>query len=270
MDEKNIKVILDTELENLKLTSNMRNNIKANLKNENRRYRSPLKIAVSIVASFVLCFSTIYAGYYITSKVNVNDETLPELDPMNIVKIDHIDTSSNKDGLIEKNYNTYTDLQKQLGISLLNSDLSVESPYMRVNILTSIEKDYLIATVDNYILGDTSNFKLIPDIDRYTYDSGKQYYSPISLKVEMILSENQAETGLDKDFLGMYKFQESYISSKGYKVNIVTSTEGESINSESNSIVSEKCAIFVADGVRYTLKGRVSTELLKEILNTMN
>ena len=86
----------------------------------------------------------------------------------------------------------------------------------------------------------------------------------------MILSENQAETGLDKDFLGMYKFQESYISSKGYKVNIVTSTEGESINSESNSIVSEKCAIFVADGVRYTLKGRVSTELLKEILNTMN
>ena len=65
MDEKNIKVILDTELENLKLTSNMRNNIKANLKNENRRYRSPLKIAVSIVASFVLCFSTIYAGYYI-------------------------------------------------------------------------------------------------------------------------------------------------------------------------------------------------------------
>ena len=36
----------------------------------------------------------------------------------------------------------------------------------------------------------------------------------------MILSEEQLSTGIDRDYLGMYDFQESYISDKGYKVNI--------------------------------------------------
>ena len=33
--------------------------------------------------------------------------------------------------------------------------------------------------------------------------------------------------------------------------------------------VSEKVAVFVADGVRYSLKGRVSIDTLKNIVNTM-
>ena len=33
--------------------------------------------------------------------------------------------------------------------------------------------------------------------------------------------------------------------------------------------VSEKVAIFVSDGVRYILKGRVSLDTMKEIINTM-
>ena len=62
----------------------------------------------------------------------------------------------------------------------------------------------------------------------------------------------------------MYDFQESYISDKGYKVNIIKGTDGD------DSIISEKCAIFVADGIRYTLQGRVTTELLKDIVDSMN
>ena len=31
----------------------------------------------------------------------------------------------------------------------------------------------------------------------------------------------------------------------------------------------KKCAVFVADGIRYTLCGRISMEMLKEIVDSM-
>ena len=48
--------------------------------------------------------------------------------------------------------------------------------------------------------------------------------------------------------------------------------EVEDIKTEENvenNYVSEKCAIFVADGVRYTLCGRTSMETIKEIVDSM-
>ncbi len=73
------------------------------------------------------------------------------------------------------------------------------------------------------------------------------------------------EYGWDIDYLGMYQFKENYISLQGYKVNLLEDT----IKNKTENYISEKCAIFVADGIRYTLKGRTSFENMKYIVDTM-
>ncbi len=60
------------------------------------------------------------------------------------------------------------------------------------------------------------------------------------------------------------RFQEQYISRKGYKVNIVSSTTVR------EGMPSEKNAVFVANGIRYKIQGCVSTEVLKRIVNSMD
>ena len=71
----------------------------------------------------------------------------------------------------------------------------------------------------------------------------------------------------NKDYEGMYEYVESYTSSQGYKVNLIQDTT----DAENDQYyVSEKCAVFVADGIRYTLKGRTSLETMKEIVDSMD
>ncbi|MFQ6870390.1 MAG: hypothetical protein ACLRSF_02765 [Romboutsia timonensis] len=244
----------------------MKNIVISKLNSRKKKHKNPFKIAMTSIASIILCVTTVYAGQYISSKINVNNTELPELDPMKVISVNNIDGEVDEETkyYIEKKYSSYKDLSEDIGTSLLNTELASETPYIRINALTSVSKDFLIVDIDNYIIGDTYNFKILDDIDKYSYEHGEEYYSPISLRIEMILSEEQLSTGIDRDYLGMYDFQESYISDKGYKVNIIKGTDGD------DSIISEKCAIFVADGIRYTLQGRVTTELLKDIVDSMN
>ena len=72
--------------------------------------------------------------------------------------------------------------------------------------------------------------------------------------------------GWDRDYLGLYEFVESYTSDQGYMVNIL---QGTVIEEDLENYVPEKVAVFVADGIRYSLKGRVSLDTLKSIINTM-
>ena len=90
---------------------------------------------------------------------------------------------------------------------LLDTDLSQNNPYMLGNVSTD-EKDFLIVTIDNYILGDTSNYHFIDEENRYSYDSGEEYSSPVSLSVDIILSENQLNNGWDtiiSDYMNLLK-----------------------------------------------------------------
>lgn len=84
----------------------------------------------------------------------------------------------------------------------------------------------------------------------------------MSLKVDIIINQEQLDIGWNVDYLGYYKYVESYISSNGYKVNIIESTGkgGES------DWISKKCAVFVADGIYYTVTGRMSLEVILEII----
>lgn len=51
-----------------------------------------------------------------------------------------------------------------------------------------------------------------------------EYSSPISLTVDIILSDVQLNNGWGTDYLGMYEYVESYTSIQGYKVNLIQDT----------------------------------------------
>ena len=77
----------------------------------------------------------------------------------------------------------------------------------------------------------------------------------------MILSDEQLKNGWDTDYLGMYESMEEYQSAQGYKVNLIQDNNGDEKLNE--GVVSEKIAVFFSNGIRYTLKGRVSFDTMK-------
>ena len=103
--------------------------------------------------------------------------------------------------------------------------------------------------------------------NKFQYEHGEVYYSPISLSMDLILSQEQLEQGWATDYLGFYEYVESYTSKQGYKVNLIWNSTEENV---SEDYISEKCAIFVADGIRYTLCGHTSMEMIKEIVDSMD
>ena len=263
MIKNDIKGIIDSELRQIELKDEIKNNIrsKAVYRKSNPLWRS---IAASIVIAF-LGGTTVYAGYHMLNKVHVNEETLTELDSMQIVQMNEIDATPDEYGMINKYYSDYNAIKDDLGVKLLDTDLSLDNPYMLCRVMTDT-KDFAIITVNNFILGDTGDYQFIEAENRYSYSHGTEYFSPVSLTADLILSESQMSNGWDTDYLGLYEFVESYTSDQGYVVNIVQDTV---LEENLENYVSEKVAIFVADGIRYSLKGRVSIDTLKSVVNTM-
>ena len=289
----NMKDTIDRELECIVLSEEMKSRIRK--KAVSRRRDGVLKWAVVFAAAVILGGTGAAAGYRMLITHSVNGEVLPELDPMRVVEI-HIpegqpaafasaeqpaapapaeqpDSAGQGEltgvpdeyGMIQKDYKDYRKIQEELGIHLLGTELSANNPYMQGHIMTD-GSDFAMITVENYILGDTGRYQFLEEENRYAYESGNVFLSPISLTVRLILSEEQLNRGWDWEYLGMYRFAESYTSGQGYRVNLVERTLE---NGDTGNAVLEKSAVFVADGVEYTLRGRVSMETMKGIVETM-
>ena len=224
-----------------------------------------LRYAAVIALTFLIGGTTVFAGYYFLNQVNVNDTTLPELDAMQIVKMNPLEEKADESGRICAEFSDYTALKSKLGIDLLESKYATKQSYVQGSLETD-QKDYAIIEMENYIIGDTKNYTYLEEEGRYQYEHGEIYYSPISLSMDLILSQEQLEQGWDTDYLGLYEYVESYTSRQGYRVNLIQDTTGED---EVEGYVSEKCAVFVAGGVRYTLRGRTSMETIKKIVDSM-
>ena len=212
---------------------------------------------------FAIVFSsTIYAVKLVNEQSKVNELELPELDSMKITKqIKNREKSIKPQSISRLNYKQ---IQEQLGVSLLNSELSKDDRYMITDVETD-NKDYAIIKCDNYILGDTSNYSY-NDEGFYSFDEGNLYKSPISIQADIILSETQLNNVWTTDYLGMYGFVEQFVSEQGYKVNLI---EEKNDGNQPQNFVSKKTAIFVADGIRYTLTGRTTVDNMKQIVNSM-
>ena len=193
MNDFNLKNVIDRELEEIKLSDSVKENIRKGV--VHRKSYPIIKSIAASIAVIVLTGTTVFAGHYILNKVQVNE----------------MDAIADENGMVDANYNDYDAIKQDLGVDLLDTDLSQNNSYMLGNVSTD-EKDFLIVTIDNYILGDTSNYHFIDEENRYSYDSGEEYSSPVSLSVDIILSENQLNNGWDTDYLGLYEFAESYTS----------------------------------------------------------
>lgn len=234
------------------------------MKNNNGRKKSTKKLTIALcMIVFAIVFSsTIYAVKLVNEQSKVNELELPELDSMKITKqIKNGERNIKSQSTSRLNYKQ---IQEQLGVSLLNSELSKDDRYMITDVETD-NKDYAIIKCDNYILGDTSNYSYNEE-GFYSYDEGNLYKSPISLQADIILSETQLNNVWTTDYLGMYGFVEQFVSEQGYKVNLI---EEKNDGNQPQDFVSKKTAIFVADGIRYTLTGRTTVENMKQIVNSM-
>ena len=234
------------------------------MKNYNGRRKSTKKLTIVLcMMVFAIVFSsTIYAVKLVNEQSKVNELELPELDSMKVTnQIKNREKGIKPQSISRMNYKQ---IQEQLGVSLLNSELSKDDKYMISDVETD-NKDYAIIKCDNYILGDTSNYSY-NDEGFYSYDEGNLYKSPISIQADIILSETQLNNVWTTDYLGMYGFVEQFVSEQGYKVNLI---ESKNDGNQPQDFVSKKIAVFVADGIRYTLTGRTTVDNMKQIVNSM-
>ena len=258
-----MKEQIDRELENIYMNEELKKKIRKK-SNEKNFYKWINRIAVCMVM-FLIGGITVFAGYQILNKMMVNETVLPELDQMYNITHRHISGETDEYGMVNKVINDYQKIQDILGITLLNSKISEKNNYMQGMLMTD-KKDFAIITIKNYIIGDVSEFCYNEENDNFSYEHGKEFYSPITLKVEIILSQEQMKNGWDIDYLGQYNFVENYVSQDGYKVNIIEDTIS---GGKVEDFISEKCMIFVANGIRYTLRGRTSIENMKYIVDMM-
>lgn len=273
MKRKEIKQNIDSELNGMVFTDSMKEKVFE--KPKQRIAYSILRYAVMIVLTFLLGGTTVFAGYYFLNKVNVNETTLPKLDEMQVVEIAPLQTETDAYGRVRTEFFDYAALQDALGIDLLDSKYAAEQSYLQGKIETD-GKDYAIIKMENYIIGDTRNYTYWEEEDRYQYEHGEAYSSPVSLSIDLILSQEQLAQGWETDYLGFYEYAESYTSKQGYKVNLIQDTTGDEKTGDETigdntaaDYISEKCAVFVANGIRYTVRGRTSMETIKEIVDSM-
>lgn len=263
MNDKMIREKIDAELNEVRFTETM----KENVLNGKKRQRAPRGLRYAVTAMLLLLFggTTVFAGYHLLNRVNVNETTLPEIDEMKVVQISLPEEGEDGDGRVCLQFFDPDFLQEELGLSLLESRMAEGNPYMQGEVETD-RKNYMMIRIKNYIAGDTDHYVYLKNEERYRYDHGEVFYSPVSLEADIILSEEQLHQGWERDYLGLYEFVESYRSEQGWKVNLIQDTVNQSVPEE---YISEKCAVFVVDGIRYTLKGRVSLETMKEIIDSM-
>lgn len=230
--------------------------------NANNKKTRKIYIVICMIVFAIVFSSTIYAVKLVNEQSKVNELELPELDSMKITKqIKNREKNIKPQSISRLNYKQ---IQEQLGVSLLNSELSKDDRYMITDVETD-NKDYAIIKCDNYILGDTSNYSY-NDEGFYSFDEGNLYKSPISIQADIILSETQLNNVWTTDYLGMYGFVEQFVSEQGYKVNLI---EEKNDGNQPQKFVSKKIAVFVADGIRYTLTGRTTVDNMKQIVNSM-
>lgn len=259
-----LKKKIDMELSGMIFTDEMKKNVYSSKKEKS--HSSMLRYVAALAIVFMLSGTTVLGAYIYYNKVNVNDTIMPELDEMKKVSMLHIYGNADEYGMVDETFTDYDEMKSKTGIALLDSELAGEHSYMQGRLETD-NQDFAILTIDNFILGDTCNYQYLPEERRYQYEQGTEYKSPVSLSIDIILSEKQLENGWDTDYLGLYECVESYTSAQGYRVNLIQDTLGE--DTDTQNYVSEKIAVFVADGIRYTLKGRTSTETMKEIVDSM-
>ena len=123
MNDFSLKNVIDRELEEIKLSDSVKENIRKGV--VHRKSYPIIKSIAASIAVIVLTGTTVFAGHYILNKVQVNETVLPELDAMQVVQVNKLDTIADENGMVDTNIIMISDAIKQdLGLDLLDTDLS--------------------------------------------------------------------------------------------------------------------------------------------------
>lgn len=262
MDVKNQ---INNELQNMILPQNFKQQILQKSKKKKNKWKYQV---AAIFLCLILGATSVYAGYVIYNKINVNEETIPQLQPMEKKETGELIAIPNEIGDYTKMYSTYSELCSDLGLNILRSDLAEDNQYMIISRKTD-NQNWEEIRVTAYIVGDVSKIEKVDGENFYSWEAGEEYDSPIDMTIEIICSDEQLEIGWEKDYLGAFEFEETYQSGSGYTVNILRDNAVEEKDTHTG-YKTKCCAIFVADGIRYTLSGQVEIEKMKEIVNSMH
>lgn len=276
----NIKKCIDSGLSGIKLSPDFPKQLEKRTESGSTFCRPVYKIRYGLIMAIlcVMLFGTAVfaAGSLLYSKIQVNQESIPDLEPMEVVDIKSVESSVTECGVLEKTYSSIAELEKDLGIGLLNTEFASDSAFTKI-IYKKLGGSYHVIDVQEYILGDLSNiqeWKGDP-IDNtkegndewYVWTQGNIYKTPVDLKIEIITDPSQQE--LDTEYMGYYKYVETFTSEQGYIVNVLQDTVAEGKTDLPEGYTPQTLMIFVADGIRYTLEGHVPVDTLKEIVNSM-
>ena len=226
-----------------------------------RKKRKRIKYNILLTAiAVILLGSTAQAGYTLYTRwFKINGEMLPELESMQKIEVNPLNEEYKVNSTYEKQYDSYEELQNELGVRLLHTNMADNNSFMIITRKTD-NVHWTQIKIVACIVGDVTEMKRIEGRNQYTWTPGENFLSPIDLSIDIISSQEQLEIGWNKEYLGAYDFVESYQTQEGYKVNILSS--GEANRKPMYQ------AVFVADGIRYTVRGKVDIMLLKEILNS--
>ena len=244
----------------------------------------------SSAAAAALCcilLGTAAFGAVTLFKMNltVNDEEIPELDAMSAVEVKQAVGEPNEDGYLKKEYSGLEELEGELGVTLLTSPLGAENPYVKVW-YERVGDAFHIIHLDDYIMGDLEDVRPLSQEEwdtldapaegndgAYIWTKGSEYKSPVDMRVQILSDPGQQDISMD--FLGYYEYVKTITSEQGYKVNILrTSIETADLSEEEQKQIEEWYvprveAVFVANGMCYTLSGMVETETMEEIVNSL-
>lgn len=200
-----------------------------------RLSRARKKLKLLLVTALLLLCGLAGAALGTVQKNRVNQQELPELDPMRAVSAS---LAEKTDGQPEtREYACYAEAQEALGVHLLA--FPEESASQGTVCVRTDGMNYALLRVKNFCTAENQD---------------------ISLNVDVVLSAEQLANLWSMDYLGAYQFLEQNVSEQGYKVDILEETHSE-----------RPCriAIFVADGVRYELRGRVPQKVLLSLISQL-
>lgn len=253
-----LKKQIDQELSDIVLPEDFANNVLYAARNRRKR---KLQTAILILC-VILTGGTASAGYFLYNNIHVNKEILPALESMEKKIVNNCSGPADDMGHYLEEYNSYQELCSALGIDLLSSELAENNPYMLIRRETD-NLNWNIIYVNPYILGDVKSVNREFGKNRYTWEEGSEFSSPIDMEINIIVSESQLKHGWEKDFLGTYEFVETYTTVQGYQADIIKDI------SVTGAGRPKYCAVLVADGIRYILNGQVTIEKMKEIIDSL-
>ena len=246
-----IKKRIDKKVGDIILSESIIENIK---KGKKVKSVKQFNAVITIIIAFVVLIPSVYAITNIFT-MSVNGEEIPSLDNLGVIEVKLIGELN--DDMFQKKYNKLSEVEEDLGITFLKSNLCDEDYHLIE--YTRLGTGYHYIEIGAYIVGDLKNIVYNEETKYYDWKYGNDYQTPINLKIE--INSDPDQQPFDTEYLGFYKYLETIETNNVGRVNILQETETRGKPG--------LCTIFVSKGIRYTLTGHVNEDTMIDIINSM-